>query len=42
MAMDTGKHYSKPDPVNFQAKLITRYQNKVSQVLERCADSVAH
>ena len=42
MAMDTGKHYSKPDPVNFQAKLIARYQNKVSQVLERCADSVAH
>jgi predicted nucleotidyltransferase len=42
MAMDTGKHYSKPDPVNFQAKLIASYQNKVSQVLERCADSVAH
>lgn len=42
MAMDTGKHYSKPDPVNFQAKLMLSYQHKVSQVLERCADTVAH
>jgi hypothetical protein len=42
MAMDTGKHYSKPDPVNFQAKLMAKYQAKVAQVLERCADTVAH
>jgi len=42
MAMDAGKHYAKPDPVNFQAKLIVSYQNKVSQVMERCADTVAH
>jgi predicted nucleotidyltransferase len=42
MAMDAGKHYAKPDPVNFQAKLIASYQNKVSQVLERCSDAVAH
>jgi len=42
MAMDAGKHYAKPDPINFQAKLIVSYQNKVTQVMERCADSVAH
>lgn len=42
LAMDAGKHYAKPDPVNFQAKLIVSYQNKVSQVMERCADTVAH
>jgi hypothetical protein len=42
MAMDSGKHYAKPDPVNFQAKLIVSYQHKVSQVWERCADTVAN
>ncbi|MFI5161097.1 MAG: nucleotidyltransferase domain-containing protein [Sphingobacteriales bacterium] len=42
MAMDLGKHYAKPDPVNFQAKLMTSYEHKVEQVLERCADAVAH
>ena len=36
MAMDAGKHYTKPDPVNFQNKLINNYQYKVSQLLERC------
>jgi predicted nucleotidyltransferase len=36
LSMDAGKHYTKPDPVNFQNKLINNYQNKVSQLLERC------
>jgi predicted nucleotidyltransferase len=42
LAMDAGKHYAKPDPLNFQSKLITSYQNKVLLVLEKCQDSVAH
>ena len=42
MAMDAGKHYAKPDPINFQAKLIVSYLNKVTQMMERCADTVAH
>jgi hypothetical protein len=41
MAMDTGKHYSKPDPFNFQFKLISSYQNRVEQLLERSEDLAA-
>ncbi|MDB5001833.1 MAG: hypothetical protein JWQ34_58 [Mucilaginibacter sp.] len=33
MSMDTGKHYAKPDPGNFQAKLLKQYQQKISQIL---------
>jgi predicted nucleotidyltransferase len=33
MSMDTGKHYAKPDPGNFQAKLLAQYQQKISQIL---------
>ena len=36
MAMDAGKHYAKPDPKNFQNKLLLRYNTKVSQILEHC------
>lgn len=42
MCLDTGKHYAKPDPRNFQDKLIVKYQNKVSQLLEHLESSVAH
>jgi hypothetical protein len=42
MGMDTSKHYSKPDPQFFQDKLIGKYQNKVSQLLEHFESSVAH
>ncbi|MGZ3764606.1 MAG: nucleotidyltransferase domain-containing protein [Mucilaginibacter sp.] len=42
MALDADKHYAKPDPRNFQEKLIVKYQNKVSQLLEHWEDSVAH
>lgn len=34
MGMDAGKHYAKPDPKNFQEKLILKYQLKLSQILE--------
>jgi len=33
MAMDCGKHYAKPDPLNFQFKLISSYQNRVEELL---------
>jgi predicted nucleotidyltransferase len=33
MAMDTGKHYAKPDPGNFQAKLLAQYESRISQIL---------
>ncbi len=35
MGMDAGKHYAKPDPVNFQARFIDRYQTKVNALLEQ-------
>ena len=33
MAMDTGKHYAKPDPKNFQARLLAQYENRISQMV---------
>ena len=42
MSMDTGKHYAKPDPKNFQERLMNRYQHKIAQILEHWEDSVAH
>nr|WP_255547642.1 nucleotidyltransferase domain-containing protein [Mucilaginibacter sp. dw_454] len=33
MAMDTGKHYAKPDPGNFQAGLLAQYESKISQII---------
>jgi predicted nucleotidyltransferase len=33
MSMDTGKHYAKPDPGNFQAKLLAQYESRISQIL---------
>ena len=33
MAMDAGKHYAKPDPGNFQARLLAQYESKISQIL---------
>lgn len=35
MGMDAGKHYTKPDPVNFQNKLIARYEERITQLNER-------
>jgi predicted nucleotidyltransferase len=42
MAMDAGKHYAKPDPFNFQYKLILSYQKRVEQVFERSEGVAAH
>ncbi|TWI98717.1 hypothetical protein JN11_02905 [Mucilaginibacter frigoritolerans] len=42
MGMLTGKHYAKPDPVNFQKKLLTRYNNKVAELLHNYGHSLAH
>ena len=39
MSMDTGKHYAKPDPKNFQEKLILRYERRLSQLLEHWEDN---
>jgi predicted nucleotidyltransferase len=40
LGMDAGKHYTKPDPVNFQNKLMGRYRDRVAQVTER-AEGIA-
>lgn len=42
LCLDSGKHYAKPDPRNFQTNLIGKYQHKVSQLLEYWESSVAH
>jgi predicted nucleotidyltransferase len=42
MAMDVNKHYSKPDPRNFQSKLMLRYETKVFDILHHVPTSVAH
>ena len=33
MAMDVNRHYSKPDPTDFQQKILKRYQGRLSAVL---------
>jgi predicted nucleotidyltransferase len=42
MAMEVGKHFSKPDPQNFQSKLLLRYQTKVFDILHQTPTSIAH
>src|ERR1700761_7444431 len=42
MGMHTGKHFAKPDPTNFQNKLLTRYPNRVTRVLSAYEGSLAH
>ncbi|WP_295718634.1 hypothetical protein [Mucilaginibacter sp.] len=42
LAMVTGKHFAKPDPANFQFKLISRFEAKVAQLLEENQHSVAN
>lgn len=42
MGMDTGKHFAKPDPQNFQSKLLTRYQFRVDRILSAYEESLAH
>jgi len=42
MGMDTGKHYAKPEPKNFQSKLLARYENKVALLLREFENGLAH
>ncbi|MEO6633860.1 MAG: hypothetical protein ABIN13_19105 [Mucilaginibacter sp.] len=42
MGMDTGKHFAKPDPKNFQSKLLLRHYARVSRVLRRYEESLVH
>lgn len=42
MGMDAGKHYAKPDPRNFQDKLIVKYQLKLSQLFEHWESSAVN
>jgi predicted nucleotidyltransferase len=43
MGMSAAKHYAKPDPVNFQQKLIKRYENRLNELLPNDGDNqLAH
>jgi hypothetical protein len=42
LAMATGKHFAKPDPRNFQANLLLRYEHKVSRLLKEFESAPAH
>jgi predicted nucleotidyltransferase len=42
MAMEVNKHYSKPDPRNFQSMLMLRYETKVFDILHHAPTSIAH
>jgi hypothetical protein len=42
MGMVTSKHFSKPDPQNFQNKLLVRYENKLFHILSEYENSLAH
>jgi hypothetical protein len=35
MGLKTAKHYAKPDPVNFQQKLLRFYQNSLAEIFNR-------
>nr|WP_294945204.1 hypothetical protein [uncultured Mucilaginibacter sp.] len=41
MGMSAGKHFAKPDPVNFQNRLIERYKNKLTFLLQQTEERVA-
>nr|WP_294794417.1 hypothetical protein [uncultured Mucilaginibacter sp.] len=41
MAMATGKHYAKPDPKNFQTRLLQQYEIKTSLILHHPESSMA-
>jgi len=40
LSMHTGKHFSKPNPENFQKKLLQRYNNCLAEVLEQYEHSI--
>lgn len=35
MSMHTGKHFSKPNPANFQKKILQRYEKNIAEVFEQ-------
>ena len=41
MGMDAGKHFAKPDPRNFQQKLLAKYEDRVSTLTEYQQSSLA-
>ncbi len=42
LALDVDKHYAKPDPRNFQSKVLTQYEDKISILLREPQNSLAH
>jgi hypothetical protein len=42
LALDVDKHYAKPDPGNFQNKLLSQYEDKISMLLMEPQNSFAH
>lgn len=40
MAMDVNRHYSKPDPTDFQQKVLKRYQDKLNSLLRTQRDTM--
>ncbi|MEO8771638.1 MAG: hypothetical protein ABI402_16200 [Ferruginibacter sp.] len=34
MALDTSKHFAKPNPLNFQQKLLKRYENRLAEIFD--------
>jgi hypothetical protein len=41
LSMVTGKHYAKPDPKNFQSKLLGRYEIKLVNIMREFESSLA-
>ena len=42
LALDVDKHYAKPDPRNFQDKLLLQYESKISMLITQPQNSLAH
>jgi hypothetical protein len=42
MGMDAGKHHSKPDPRNFQDRLLHQYEDKLANILNKTKKSLVH
>ena len=42
LSLKTGKHFAKPDPVNFQSILLARYDRKLKQLLNEYEAKVAN
>ncbi len=42
MSMDADKHYAKPDPKNFQQKLINRYQTRITEIISYSEKAMVH